>query len=158
MKKIENIVRRIIEFSGILAVFVLVAMMMLTVTDVVLRYFFSRPIVGSQEITVLLMVCVVFFGLGWCTLNKNHIKVDIIEGILSRKGRIFLDSINYILVMAVSLFIIKNSYSQAMYIRQLNRTTKQLFIPEYPFILVVVFGYILLFLAIIILQRYVNKE
>ncbi len=141
-----------------MAVFVLAVMMLLTVTDVVLRYFFSRPIVGSQEITVLLMVCVVFFGLGWCTLNKNHISVDIIERILTRKGSIFLDSVNYILVMAVSLFIIKNSYCQAMYIRQLNRTTKQLFIPEYPFIFVVVFGYIMLFLATIILQCYVKKE
>ena len=158
MEKVEKIIRRIIEFSGILAVFVLVTMMMLTVIDVFLRYCFSRPIVGSQELIVLLMVCVVFLGLGWCTLNKNHIKVDIIESILSRKSRIFLDSINYILVLALSLFIIKNSFSHAMYIRQLNRTTEQLFIPEYPFILVVVFGYIMLFLATIILQRYVNKE
>lgn len=157
MVKIEKIVRCIIELSGILAVFVLVAMMMLTVTDVFLRYLFSRPIVGSQEIIVLLMVLVVFFGLGWCTINKNHIRVDIIERLLSQKGRIFFDSINYILVMAVSLFIIKNSYAQAMYIRELGRTTKQLGLPEYPFIFAVVFGYILLFLATLILQRYVKE-
>ena len=108
MEKVEKIIRRIIEFSGILAVFVLVTMMILTVIDVFLRYCFSRPIVGSQELIVLLMVCVVFLGLGWCTLNKNHIKVDIIESILSRKSRIFLDSINCRLSSKIDPFFALN--------------------------------------------------
>ena len=76
-----------IEIVGFLALITIVIMMMLTTVDVFLRYVFNRPILGSFEVTELLMVSVAGLSLAWCTLKSGHIRVDIIINMFSKKTR-----------------------------------------------------------------------
>ena len=66
---------------------VLVAMMGLTFFDVLGRYLFNRPIVGTVETTELLMGSIVFLGIGLTTLKGGHISVDLVTAQLGEAGR-----------------------------------------------------------------------
>ena len=151
MKKAERFIRLIIEASGIVGVVILLAMMMMTVVDVILRYFFRRPIIGSLEISITLMVCIVFLGIAWCALNDGHISVDIITGKLSRRGRAFLNGFDNLLTFALALVIAWRSYLEAVSVKKMEVTSPLLGIPRYPFVFVTAFGFLLLFFAALIL-------
>jgi len=151
MKRVEKIIRLIIEASGIAGVLILLAMMMITVADVIMRYFFHRPIIGSMEISVLLMVCVVFLGIGWCALNDGHISVDIITNKLSKRGRALLNSFDNIVTLVLALIITWRSFMEAVHVKNMEVSSPLLAIPRYPFVFVTSFGFLLLFLAALIL-------
>ena len=151
MKKTEKFIRLIIEASGIVGVVILLAMMMMTVADVIMRYFFRRPIIGSEEISTLLMVCVVFLGIAWCALKDGHISVDIITGKLSKRGRAFLNGFDNILTFALALIIAWRTFLEAVSVKKMDVNSPLLSIPRYPFIFVTAFGFLLLFFAALIL-------
>jgi len=151
MKKLEKSIRWIIEASGIVGIIILLAMMMMTVVDVIMRYFFRRPIIGSVELSVFLMVCVVFLCMAWCALNDGHISVDIITGRLSKRGRAILNSFDNIVTFALALLIAWRSFVEAMSVKDMEVTSPLLGIPRYPFVLVTAFGFLLLFFAALIL-------
>lgn len=55
----------------------LMAMMFLTVADVLGRYIMNAPVPGSTEVTELLLAAVVFLGLPAASIDNDHIAVDI---------------------------------------------------------------------------------
>lgn len=158
MKWAEKMVARIIELSGILGALFLAGMMLLVVADVLLRFLFDLPIHGSTEIIVVVMVCVVFLGLGLTALRGEHINVDLFSGKLSKRSRIVLDCINYVAVFVYGVLIVTQSFSQALFLQKLNIKSQTIGIPQYPFVLVVTFGTILLLLAVLILLYNVRKD
>lgn len=152
--RLEQIVRKIIEVVGIAAVVILMAMMMMTVLDVALRFFFNKPIPGSAEYTTYMMVGTGFLGLAWCALADGHINVDLIANKLSKKGLAITDSINYLLAIGMSLLIGVQSYSEAAFVKSFNVRSTITGVPTHIFYLVVAFGYLLLILAVAILLVY----
>ncbi len=57
---------------------VLAVMMAMTFFDVIGRYLFNRPIVGTVDLTELYMGLIVYLGIGATTYGRNHIRVDIV--------------------------------------------------------------------------------
>ena len=68
----------LIDIAGFMALIALLAMMLLTTTDVFFRFFFDSPILGSIELVEILMVTVAGLSLAWCTLKSGHIRVDLL--------------------------------------------------------------------------------
>jgi TRAP-type C4-dicarboxylate transport system permease small subunit len=132
----------------------LIVMMMLTVADVFLRYVLDSPIKGSMELTEYIMVCVGTLGLAWCALQGAHIKVDLIVGRLSQKAQNYIDSFNYVLLMGISGLIAWQTFMRAGTLRRLGVDSAMLEIPRFPFVLVVSFSYLLLFITAIVLFVY----
>lgn len=60
-------------------------MMLITFIDVAGRYLFNRPVVGTYEITEILMGLMIFGALPLVTYEKGHISVDFITNILPKK-------------------------------------------------------------------------
>jgi TRAP-type transport system small permease protein len=60
-----------------------VAMMLVTVMDVVGRYFFNAPLGGASEATELLLALIVFAGISLAAVSGEHIRIDILEHLLS---------------------------------------------------------------------------
>jgi TRAP-type C4-dicarboxylate transport system permease small subunit len=157
LKKIERAIRAFIEGCGMASTLVLIALMMMTVFDVILRYFFRHPIIGGTEISSSMMVCIVFLGIAWCALKGEHITVDIIAGRLSRRAQNILSSIDNLVTLALGLLIATQSFSQAMFAREMELKSLMLGIPRYPFLIVAAFGFLLLSVAMIILQYNIKK-
>lgn len=69
----------------------LAVIMILTFCDVIGRYVFNAPIVGTVEVTELLMGMMVYLGVGWTTHERGHIRVDIIIDRLPPRARAVLE-------------------------------------------------------------------
>lgn len=75
---------RMLRGMALLAGFILLALTLLTVVDVVLRYFFNAPFRGSLEATEYAMALIVFLSLAWCGATGGHIAVDLLDRWLDR--------------------------------------------------------------------------
>ena len=76
---------------GVVASAILLAMMLLTVVDVVARYLFSRPLRGAFEITELMLLVLIFAGLPLVTFADEHAVMDFIDRLLSPRGQGWLE-------------------------------------------------------------------
>ena len=110
IESVDKILEKIFRPIGQVGILAIVAMMLVVVFDVVGRYFFNRPIIGATEIVQILNILLSFFALIWCTLEKEHIKVDILENIIPPKVKKPSDTVYYLLgVGFYSLICIQNA-------------------------------------------------
>jgi TRAP-type C4-dicarboxylate transport system permease small subunit len=141
---------QVIDIVGFLSLVTLVVMMLITTADVILRYLFDRPIMGSFELTEILMVSMAGLSLAWCTLKSGHIRVDIITSMFSKKTNRAIDIVNYIITAALCGFLVPALINRYIGGVKLDIRTYVLRIPEGPFVLLLTFGYFLTFLVLIV--------
>jgi TRAP-type C4-dicarboxylate transport system permease small subunit len=75
---------------GIAASAILMAMMLLTVVDVVARYVFSRPVRGAFEVTELMLVVLIFAGLPLVSFSEEHAVMDFIDRVTGPRAQRWL--------------------------------------------------------------------
>lgn len=145
----EAVIARTSElFSGV-AILSLVAMMMLTVSDVTLRYFFNRPITASTEFTEYLMLGTGFLGLAWCATQGKHIRVELVINRFPSRARAIADSVNALLMLGMSVVVARQSIMESIAARQLRAESIITYIPLYPFYWIVSLGFFLIALVMI---------
>jgi len=143
----DTIIYQVSRILGIVSIIFLVVMMMLTVTDVVMRLVFDKPVTASMEFTEYLMLFVVFSGLAWCALKDGHIKVEIIIGRLSARVQEIINSVNALVVMGLCGFLAWMAFSESPVTREMGFASEITGIPDWPFYILVTFGFALMFLA-----------
>ena len=109
---------------------VLGLMMLLTVADVFLRYFFNSPITGTTEVTEFMMVIVVFPALAYCAITRRHVQVDLLVSYFPRKVRTIIDTFTLLATLGIFIIITCQSFLESMDVRT---TTALLSLPHYPF-------------------------
>ena len=72
---------------GVAASAILLAMMFLTVVDVVARYIFSRPVRGAFEVTELMLLVLIFAGLPLVSFSDEHAVMDFVDRLLGSRGQ-----------------------------------------------------------------------
>ena len=70
---------RVLRWMALAGGWVIVALMLYTVLDVILRYVFNKPFSGSLEVTEFAMSAIVFLGIAYCGWVGGHVAVDILE-------------------------------------------------------------------------------
>ena len=129
---------------------VLIIMMLLTVVDVVLRYFFGHPLVGAFEFTESMLVIVIFFAAADTEARDGHISADLVVARLSKKSQVLLSVITYLSsVIMVGLFTWR-SLLQGTSVWRKHETYATYPIPVAPFIFVVVLGFALWCLILLV--------
>lgn len=151
MTTVERIINRVSELATTVSVITLVALVLLVTTDVVMRYFFARPIPGSDEITTYMMISVGFLGLGLTALNDQHIKVELIVEHFPRLGQKVIVIINYCIVVGVSGLLGFEAFEEAMLVKKMHLASSITNIPSWPFYLIVTLGFFLLMVAALML-------
>ena len=119
---------------------VLFAMMLLTTCDVIGRYFFSAPIMGTFELTEFMMVGLVFFSLAYTQSEKGHIAVDILVDRFPKGIRNVIDIINLTLTLFILVLITWMSIERGFEVKASNEYSGTLQIPVYPFVFIVALG------------------
>jgi len=123
---------KVSKILNAIALCALTFIMLLTVSDVVLR-FFGRPIVGTFEVVVFFGSIVIAFALPLTSWQRGHIFVDFLTQKLPGSGKKMLDlvtrvaSIVLFAIIGWNLFI----YSNKLYMSGEVSLTIQL--PFYPF-------------------------
>ena len=147
LERFANPVSRLADSVGR----VILALMVLLITlDVVLRYFFNRPIKGSYELVQFLLVLLVFLGLAYIQTKKGHVSVSLISAKLSRRQRSVVGSATYLLCLIIFSLISWRCILQAETLRVSGTSSDTLSIPNFPFMWLVAFGSVLLCLVFLI--------
>ena len=84
--------RRADALLGVVASVILLAMMFLTVVDVVARYSFNRPLRGAFEVTELMLLVLIFAGLPLVSFSDEHATMDFIDRILGPRSQRWLEA------------------------------------------------------------------
>ena len=129
-EKVIHVAGSVVGIAGIVLV---VGMMLLTVADVFLRAAFNRPIVGSTEVTQLMLVTLSFLAIVFCTMRRSHVKVDILSNHLPSKVQLINDTVFLFLGLVLYWTISWNSFKEAKMLGESGHTTDILEIPVHPF-------------------------
>lgn len=79
--RVQRVLRSIFAFQLKLAMFALVAMMLIIVADVFMRYAFNAPIPGSYDLVGIALAIMVFFGLAQVISSRAEITIDIVDNL-----------------------------------------------------------------------------
>ena len=140
-----NIIRVVSRVLGYVATGFMVVLMLLTVVDVFLRYFFKAPITGSTEISRLLMIIIVFPALGWAAIDRAHIRVDLVVSRIPARLQAIFSSITFFFALVTFVIITWRSFLEATVV---NRQTSLLHLSFTPFYWVMSVGFAIFCLAI----------
>lgn len=78
MAKLSRLIERLSYATGYAAGVVLLAIIVLTMVEVVSRYVLKNPLILSDELGGYAMVAVSFLGLAFCAQEKGHIRITFI--------------------------------------------------------------------------------
>ncbi len=141
--RIINVLSRIMNY---MAMGVLVLMMLLTVSDVLMRFLFRNPIMGSTELIEVMMALVVFLALAWGAVTREHLKVDLVISRLSPKAQAIVDSFTVSMGLGIVAIITWRSFLDSMDVQTSSALLK---FPMYPFHWIMSLGFAMLCLAMI---------
>lgn len=140
---LEKMTLSMTRFINAIGVFFLTMMMVVITVDVISRYFFNRPIEGSLEMIMFMLVMTIIFGIPYAAVRKQHVGIDIVTSHLSEKKRFLLETVMLFLSLILCVIVLWRSYHYAMLKLSMNETSAVLQLPFYPFILAVAFGFAL---------------
>lgn len=138
-------------FNGLSAV-ALLAMMLLTFFDVVLRLF-RHPIPGTYEMVGFFGAIVVSFSLAHTSMARGHIAVDFLVRKLPPAARKVADWLNSLICAILFSLISWQTVIYALDTKAAGEVSMTLQVPVYPFIFGVAVGSF--FLCIILILRLV---
>ena len=120
-------------FLGTVAGVALFAMMVLTFVDVVGRKLFSHSVVGSVELTEMMMLAMIYAAIPLASLAGEHVVFDLLDGVLPDRVKYWQarlsNAVCTVLVGVAAWFVLK----RAMRTGDMGDTTAQLLVPVAPF-------------------------
>lgn len=145
-----RILKPLTSFFDRLSWLVLFCMMLLTVSDVLCRKLLSKSILGTVEITEMMMIVTVFFSLAQTELLNGHIKVDLVLSRLTPKAQACFDLFTQLCCALLFGAITVSTLRHASGMRDSGEVTLDLLMPVWPFVYVVALGCALLTLALLL--------
>ena len=125
LRPVLFVIRRIAEVT-------LFLMMCLTMLDVVGRYFLNFPVLGSVELTELLMVGVIFSGISLSSATRSHVTVDLVSMALHGRLRWFQQLLGEFVSLGIILLLAVVSWGKAAEIADYGDKTAVLLLPIAP--------------------------
>ena len=152
--------KKVIDFVGIaasvsakiantIAAAFLFILMLFVCSDVILRYFFHSPILGSFELTEVMMAILVGLSLAYCALQKGHVRVDLVVTMLPERVRTIMNGIANFAFLGLFVLITWRIVPRALQMKEVDQVTLILRIPVFPFVLVVAAGTAVLCLVLL---------
>jgi TRAP-type C4-dicarboxylate transport system permease small subunit len=160
VRNFKSIYRSISLLFGSVGGIVLICMMLITVCDVVGRYFFNRPITGVYEITECMMVVIVFLFFGHTQATKGHINIDFIVMRLPDRLRLAVAVFTHVVSLVMVIILTWMSIIRWTELMDINEHTTNLNLPISPFMLILCIGLFAYFLELLkdVINLFKRKE
>lgn len=122
---------RVSSVLNMIAAATLTFMMFLTVADVLLRAV-GRPFIGTYEIVSISLGLVIGFGIPKVSLDRGHVSMEIIQGMLSRRSQAVLYTFTRLLCILLFIFIGYNLLGVGKEFRLSGEVSPTLQLPFFP--------------------------
>ena len=132
--------RRFNRVSHYIAGLALLAILLMTVIDIVGRNAFRQPFRGTVELTSMILVVVVFLAVAHSEDMGDHITIDLIYERVGRRSRMILDVFSDLFTMVVIGLVSYQLYQFVLRNQRSGAETPVLDIPMWPFVLVASIG------------------
>lgn len=146
------------RIAGFIAAVMAAILTLLTVSDICGRFFFTRPIIGTTELTEYLLAIMAFFAIAWAAVTRRHVVVDLVMSHFSPRVQTIVDSITCLFSIGIYVIITWRLIMEGVDLQQLNLISTFLDVPKYPFYYIAALGGALLTLVTVTnLIQYVLK-
>lgn len=142
-----RLAKGLLSSGAILTNITLVAMMLIIIVNVALRYFFKTPLYWGDSTMVYMMIVMVYLGAGDVMINNGNIRINALLERLPPKVQRILDCITGCIgIVCIGIFIYAFTPRMLSTYRMgsVDRTTDW---PLFPWQAGLLFGVILLFIA-----------
>ena len=158
MAFLEKTVHLLNRYLSWIAGIFLVAMMLLTCSNIFLRIIWL-PVKGTFELMGFFGAIATAFALGYTQIHRGHVAVDILFSAYSRRARKFLNVLNSAICMVFFSFVAWQIAKWSTILKNTGELTETLRISYYPFTYGVALGFaILSFVFLSDLLRYLLPE
>jgi len=137
---LERISERAARSIYRISLLVVLVMMLLTVYDVVARYFFNRPLIGAYEFTEFLLVIMVTSALAFAQVSKRHISVELLVSGLPLRARKITHVISCSICLSIYVLIAWQGFKGAQTQWRHGIVSGAFSVPLWPFYLFLAFG------------------
>jgi TRAP-type C4-dicarboxylate transport system permease small subunit len=127
----------------------MVAMIALIVASVFMRYAMRQPMLGSNELIQMTSVVLVMLALPYCTFTDGHIRVDILDKIMGRWGRLIGDLIYRLTSIFVLSLLTYRATIKGLDALKWGDNTNMLSLPIWPMYTVLALGSALCVLVLV---------
>jgi TRAP-type C4-dicarboxylate transport system permease small subunit len=147
MHRLEKTLRGIAEKSNVISMAAVIAIMTLTVLDVILR-FFRYPIPGVYDMVGLLGAVIISFSLAYTSVEKGHIAVDLVIQKLPERSQAIIDVITHFFSILFFLTAAWQCIRYGMDLMRSGEVSMTIRVPIYPFVFGTAVGCLLLTLVL----------
>ncbi len=133
MLRLAAIQRQFSVIIGNIGAFFLIPLMLLTVVDVLLRYFLNAPIRGTSEWSEFLLVVVIWLGFAYTMQTKGHISIELFVSRISERKQTYADIFAYFIGLFIMAIVAWMSYKLAVNSWVLGEIGENSRFPLYPF-------------------------
>lgn len=137
---VVRITKVAVTASAALAGAVLVALMFMTVADVIGRYFFNEPLNGVFDLTQFSVLIMTFLSFAYCAFRGAHVAIELLYNRLGPKTQFVLRRLSNLAGAVLFGIIAWRGVVQSVDVRLFNETSQLLTIPYWPFYYVMAFG------------------
>jgi TRAP-type C4-dicarboxylate transport system permease small subunit len=131
MKRFQELVSKLSGFLGVIAGATLIFVMLLTVLDVILRYF-GYPIIGVYDLVALGGAIVIGFTMPLAAEKRVHVYMEMALQTHSRTSKQILGLITRLIVFGISFLVAWNLVLLGMGFHQTGEVSLTIKIVYYP--------------------------
>lgn len=140
-----GLIKTTIQSLSVVPSFLLGAMVLIVVANVVGRFLFKLPVFGTIELVELMMIIICFLAIPYTAMNRGQVRIDFLVNRMPKKAQRILGSIAAILSVGIfAIITYQAAVNTVYYTKHLYQCTDTLEIPFAPFKAVMLIGFLLL--------------
>lgn len=124
-------------------------MVLIVTANVIGRYLFRRPLIGTVEVEEFMLLVLVFFGIGYAQTKKRHVSIATLVDRLPQNAQLVINNVTYLPSLIVFSLITWQSLVMAKKYWIKGVSSLFLEVPLWPFLCVVAVGTAVLCLVLL---------
>jgi len=149
MRKAVQTLENISEWSGKVACWLCLALVLLLTYEAFMRYVLERPTIFTYEPSMMLGVSICVLGLAYTHLHQGHVRVDVFWRLLSPRGRALADIIGFLIfflpVVGIMIWV-SGAWAKWSIENHEKMAESYLYPPAWPVRVVMVIGFFMFIL------------
>jgi TRAP-type C4-dicarboxylate transport system permease small subunit len=150
MNAFEKVLGFVAEKMAWIAMFAIVACMVLVVTDVIRYQAVHEPLPGTHEVVELIASVILSMGIGYLTFVRGHVAVGILVDRFRPRVQAVIDLVTGVIALGFTIWLTEGMLEMAIRIFRYGWVTGVLEIPRAPFMFLIAVS---LTLACLVLVR-----